>query len=65
MRHTFSLDEEGLTGLMKKSSRPPFSDPWRKVAVSWFEAESRGEEKRRGCRDSAGFLVGVIRLDSE
>jgi hypothetical protein len=54
MRYTFSLDEDGLTGLIEKSSRSQFSDPWRKMAASWSEAESRVEG-----RDGLGFLVGV------
>lgn len=57
MRYAFSLDEDGLTGLIEKSSRSQFSDPWRKVAASWSNAESRVEEGRG--RDGLGFLVGV------
>ena len=56
MRYTFSLDDDGLTAPIEKSSRSQCSDPWRKVAASWSEAESMVEGRGR---DGLGFLVGV------
>ena len=64
MKHTFGLDEEGLTGLMEKSSRSQFSDPRRKVEISWSDAESREEERRGGCCEvGVAGRVGLVRSD--
>ena len=67
---------EGLTGLMKKSSRPQFLDTWRKVAAwkgwlgEWFgfenlKGERSGDGMARRAVGSDASSSGMVYVDAE